>query len=273
MAIIQYNSGVVEEVKPIKMVFGDKELLNFFEDHKKLRTKRLIEVPNSWCIWGEKENKDPNQFNQLATRVTMEKIYSPLMIVHDSELDPDKDLTDRIILKPYPIFKEEVLLLFDSIANEITSENIQNSESNSEFSGSPVPPNLDIIGPTEDRRVLLEYNPDNQGKKFYEFNNFSVFTSRTFGYLHQFFNKNTAVPNNSFAIFADNKSIIIVMDDKVDTYMEMLLDNFEKREKYHGCSHIIAILKKWGDYIKGNKDSMDKPWEDYIRKSKKDGKG
>ena len=119
MAIMQYNSGVVEDVKPRNMMFDDHELLEFFADYAKIRTKRLVEVANSWCVWGEKEHRDPNEFNNLGTRIVGEKIYSPLLIVHDSEMDPDKNLTDKVILRPYKDFKNDLLEYLDMIASEI----------------------------------------------------------------------------------------------------------------------------------------------------------
>lgn len=268
MAIMQYNSGVVEDVKPTNLVFTDGEFLQYFEGHKKLRSRRLLEINNTWCLWGEDEIRDLNNFNQLGTRIVGEKIYTPLLVVHDSEINPELYITDKIINRNYKEFREEILAYFDIIAVEIIGEFNKHQSPEEGFAGTQVAPQLNIIGPTEDKRALMEFNPNQQNDDFYKFENFSIFAAKSFGYLHQFFNNNTSVLSNSFAVYADNKTIIIVMDENVDTIMEKMLNNFETREKYHGCAHIIAITKKWRDYVKGGKIPMEKKWEEYVRKPK-----
>lgn len=270
MAIMQYNSGVVENINPRQVVFTDEELLGYFEENQKLRSRRLSDIPNAWCIWGEDETSAENNFNRLGSRIVGESVYTPILIIHDSELNPDLYLTEKIIHSNYEDFRTTVIGYFDVIAMEILDE-MDYHQSEEGFAGSEFPPKLMIIGPTEDKRVLMEFDPELQGPEFWEFDNFSIFASRGFGYLHQFFNKNTNVLGNSFAIYADNKSIIFIRDENVEFVMEKVLENFEVREKYHGCSHIVAMLKKWAEYIKGGKEPMDDKWEDYTRKLEENG--
>ena len=86
--------------------------------------------------------------------------------------------------------------------------------------------------------------------------------------LKNIFNRNLNIPENSFAIYADNKTIVIVEDEYVEDFMNRLRLNFEKREKYHGCHHMTGIIQKWRDYVKGGKAAMEKKWEDYLEKRK-----
>ena len=263
MAIMQYNSGVVEDIKPNQMVFTDQELLEYFKGSERLRSARMGEIPNTWCLWGESDLMSDNHFNQLGSRIVEEKIYSPLLLVHDSELNPDLYLTDAKILTNYSQFRDEVIGYLDEIAIEIMNEYDRQQSNEGTFGGGEIAPTLDILGPTEDRRALMAFDPTRQKEEFWAMENFSIFASKSFGYIHKFFNKNLEVSRNSFAIYADGKNIIIIPDQHVHDVMQRILDNFEKREKYHGCGHILLIMKKWDEYVKNGKEPMTKPWEDY----------
>jgi hypothetical protein len=43
MAVILYNNGIVEEIKPNNFTFTEKEILKLFENYKNVRSRRLIE--------------------------------------------------------------------------------------------------------------------------------------------------------------------------------------------------------------------------------------
>ncbi|NJO90324.1 MAG: hypothetical protein HC831_16300, partial [Chloroflexia bacterium] len=238
--------------------------------YERMRTTRFEEIYNSWCVWGENDVMEEADFNQLGSRITGESIFSPLLVIHDSELDPYMNLTDPKILRTYDQFQDDLLMFFETLATEIIEER-DHHQSQQGFSGAPIPPILEVLGPTMDKRALLRFHPDRQKDEFYEFESYSAFASRSFNYLHQFFNKNLDVEKNSFAIFADNKSIIIVDDEDVDIFSEKIIENYEKREKYHGCSHLVAMIKKWGDYVKSGKKPMTKKWEEYLDKPKDNG--
>jgi hypothetical protein len=266
MAIIQYSNGLVEDFKAKNLVLAESEILNYFKDFQRVRTKRLIEIPNSWCVWGASDVIDSNAFNQLGSRISGEKIFSPLIIIHDSELDPDWLITDKIILKTYPEFRQDFLSFADNLASEIINQNINQKSEGGAFGGMAVMPSLSIMGPTEDKRILFDFNPENQAPEFWKFENFSFFASRVFGYIHVFFDRNLNVEENSFVIYADVKVIIIIRDQFVKPVLEKMIKNFEKREKYHGCSHMIAMIKKWDDYVNNQKKPIDKKWGDYLQK-------
>jgi len=122
MAVILYPSGVTETYTATGLVFTDDEILNIFKDYNHIRTMRLYEVPNTWCIWGDNGNEDDGNFNKLGSDIVQQNIFSEIMCVHDTELDPSWMLTDDVILKNYEDFRIELLQFFDDIAENVIKE-------------------------------------------------------------------------------------------------------------------------------------------------------
>jgi hypothetical protein len=105
MAIIQYSNGIIEDVKADDLVFTDDEILRLLDGFTSMRTYRLVEVPNTWCVWGENEEDEESEFNNIGTGIVDEPVFSPLLIIHDTELDPSWNLNDSVILHSYKEFK------------------------------------------------------------------------------------------------------------------------------------------------------------------------
>ncbi len=271
MAIVQHSNGFIDQIRPRAAIFSDLELIDIFLEADKIRSRRLLEIPNTWCIWGENEEDEIEEtdFNALGSKVVEEEIFSKLLIIHDSELDPEWNLTDKTIINTYNDFREIAFDFIDAVAMEVIKEKMEAdipfNEGNKNSEG-PVLPRLENLGNTEDKKVLMEFKPVAQVDKFWDFTNFTNFAQRSFEYLHGFFDQNLGLKSNAFVIYADKKGIIVVKDKNVDTFMEKMLDNFEQREKYHGCSNIIAIVKKWRDYVKAKKEPMKGKWSDYMEK-------
>jgi len=259
---MQYNNGVVEHLKPSDNVFEDKEILKLFGEYEELRTKRLVEVPNAWCIWGENKDKkeDPEEFNNLGAKVVGEKIYSPLLILHDSELNPELHLTDKIIIKPYEDFKNEILGFLDGIAQEI----LDNFATQSNLNKDMFIPNVEAIGPTKDKRLLMKLDLEKQIDDFFRFDIFTPFATQSFNYLHKYLNSNLRLSNNAFIIFADKKTVLIIPDDQVENFLRKIIDNYEKREKYRACDHILRMLRKWKKYVEGNRKPLYDEFMNYV---------
>jgi len=274
MAIVQYNNGLIDQFRPMNKVFSELEIIDFFGESENLRSRRLLEVANSWCIWGEASNLDENEFNALGSKIVEEDIFTKLLIIHDSEIDPNWNLTDRTILNTYSDFKEITYDFIDSMAIEVIKEKMEDeipqNDSNFDLENDdpqgPVIPKLRQLGHTEDKKFIFELVPSEQSPKFWNFSNFSNFASRSFEYLHGFIDQNLGLKSNAFVIYSDKKGIIIVKDPHVEDFMHRVLKNFEEREKYHGCSHIMAMTKKWQDYVKNDKKAMTKKWQDYLKK-------
>lgn len=268
MAIIQHNTGFIDQIKPKSAIFDDLELSNIFLNFDRIRSRRLLEIPNSWCIWGENENAEKEiDYNALGSKVVEENIFSNLLIIHDSELNPEWNLTDKTIINTYNDFREIAYDFIDAVAMEVIKDKMEADIDNFDDKNNPeglVPPRLDMLGNTDDKKILMEFKPSSQVEKFWNFSNFSKFAQKSFEYLSGFFDQNLRLKQNSFVIYADKKGIIVIKDSHVDEFMKKMLDNFESREKYHGCSHIIAIVKKWKDYIKDKKKPMKGKWSDYM---------
>jgi hypothetical protein len=50
MAVVLYANGIIEEFKSSGIFFSEEELIASFSSWDKVRSLRLIEVPNIWCI-------------------------------------------------------------------------------------------------------------------------------------------------------------------------------------------------------------------------------
>ena len=103
MAILLYANGLTEETLPEKYTFKDKELIGLFPDFDSLRSYRLYEVPNTWCVWGENDppDKRSDEFHNAASMMTDIPIFSPILFIHDTEINPEWRLTDEMIVMGY----------------------------------------------------------------------------------------------------------------------------------------------------------------------------
>mgnify|MGYP002681925114 CR=1 FL=1 len=122
MAIILYSNGLTEEILPQGLTFSDEDILGFFKTFNNIQTKRLDEVPNTWCVWGELKNPAEDDYNKLASEVIQEHCYSQIFFLHDTEVDPSWNLTDAVIYDNYLIFKKKILKFLDEIAIETIRE-------------------------------------------------------------------------------------------------------------------------------------------------------
>jgi DNA-directed RNA polymerase beta subunit len=243
LALIIYSNGIIEEMIPEGNEFTDNELTLTFSDYEYIHTSRLNEVPNTWCIWGEIENPPPNEFNKLATEAIDFEIYSHVIFVHDSEINPSWKLTDNIIYKSY----SEWLTMVGDFVNEMT-QNIalehRQEMQESEQSASMI--FLSTLGHTKDKRVLFGFNPNEQNDNFYKDNGgWDKFSDKIYEYLVENFDKEPVEENKPFVIFSDAKTIVIIEDQYVDDVINKLLVHFERKEKYEVCKFISEVKDKW----------------------------
>jgi hypothetical protein len=225
---------------PKEFTFTDQEILHIFNDSPSFKTVRLVEVPNTWCVWGNSEKEDDEDFNKLGSDILQRDIYSPIMFVHDTEINPSWMLTDDPILKDYKKFKEDLIHFFDKVAENIMRENEENvnrTEQNLVF--------LNTIGPTEDKRVLFEFDPHRQSNEFYKNNFFTNFSNKVHTFL-----KKSYKDSKDFIIFEDKRSIIIVADENVNFIIDKIIKDFEEKENYEKCSELKTVMEKWKKYKK-----------------------
>ncbi len=238
MSILLYPSGVTETYRSSDLTFTDSEILKIFDEYDYVRTIRLYEVPNTWCVWGENQESDPAVFNKLGTDIVQENVYSEILFIHDTELDPVWMLTDVPILKNYEFFREDLLGFFDDVAENVIQESHEranNNEENLVF--------LNTLGPTEDKRVMFEFDPLSQSEEFYKVQFFEEFAKKVYTFLKKYY-----ADGETFVLYADKKTVIIVKDDNVKFIMDKINKDFERRERYERCSDIKEIMNSWDKF-------------------------
>lgn len=238
MAVILYGNGLTEEITPLGFTFSDAEILNFFKDYN-IQTKRLDEVPNTWCVWGELKKPNEDDYNKLASEIIREHCYSHLIFLHDTEVDPSWNLSDTIIYDGYDVFKKKMLKFLDEVAI-VTIREIEQIRS---ASGKPNLMALDQVAVSADKRVIFRFNPDKQQPDFFKPLHFEEFANKSFNFLDKFYKEGDVLP-----IFADKKMIIVMDDIQVKQYIDLIIKFFEDKEEYLKCARINEIYKNWSEF-------------------------
>jgi hypothetical protein len=245
MAVILYNNGIVEEIKPNNFTFTEKEILKLFENYKNVRSRRLIEVPNAWCLWGEMEHPEAIDFNKLATDIVEIHVFSHLIVIHDSEIDPDWNMTD-ILNKNYVEFRDDLAEFVDSIAQRIIDEAESREETPSIY--------LTTSGLTKDKHVVYMFDPNEQSPDFYDNGSFDNFSEKIFEYFQENFKL-----KDHLTIFADKKIIINVDKENVPIFFNKIIKSFENKEDYEICHELNSIYKNWSSYVSKDKKKRGRP--------------
>lgn len=255
MAVLLYANGLTEEHRPKELTFTDEELLIIFPDFDKTRTYRLREIPNCWCVWGENDpiEKRKDEFNKIGSDILEQLCYSPVLFLHDTEINPEWKLTDAMIFSGYEDFKIEMLRFFNDIAEEIIEERerIKNETGYDPRAGI----NLDQVGISDDKRIIFKFNIDKQNQEFFIDDNFMEFAQRVHDFL-----KFKYKDGDIFTILADKNTIMILDDDQVEGFIEKIIAFFRNAEKYEACSILRNTYDKWTKFKKENPPSKtDKP--------------
>lgn len=254
MAVLLYANGLTEEFKSSGLTFTDEELVNIFSDFDKLRTFRLAEVPNTWCVWGENVpiDKVEDEFNKIGTDILEQSCYSPILFLHDTEVDPSWNLTDKMILSGYEVFKEDMLRFFDDIAADIMEERRMAREEMGEDADGQI--HLEQVGVSEDKRIIFKFDFDKQPKDFFQTENLDQFARKVHNFL-----KFKYKDGDIFAVYAD-KNIIMVSDDaKVKPLIEKLVAFFKDQENYEACSVLRNTFERWEKYKTESQNKKNPP--------------
>ena len=241
MAIRLFENGVTEEYEPKNHVFTDNELIEPFKKYDSLRTVRLKEIPNVWCLFGEYKKPDEDDYNHLGSDIVEYHCYSPVIFIHDTEINPDWGVTETIYFD-YARFKNEILDFLDEIA-QITLDEINKEQ---EENGKPNLMTLEHVGVSEDKRIIFNLSPDKQPIEFYKAPNFTEFANKCYNFLTTSYKIGPI-----FAIFADKRMIIVIEDADVEKFINKLSNNYQEREEYLKCAEINKIYTKWVE-VKNN---------------------
>jgi hypothetical protein len=234
MATLIFTNGILEQNVPTKECFVEEELINLFKDYKKLRTKRIYEIPNCWTMWGENPKPIEENFNRLAAEVVEENVFSPILFIHDSELNPDWNVVDNTLYSDYKRFCDDVFNYVDAIAEEILSEQEEDPDKKKDLMS------LKPLGYTADKRLMFGFIPSEQDPRFYEDEDYRKFAERVFEYLSKNF-----MPLKPFVVYADSKVVVSVEDTDIDTFMDKIIEPFSKKEEYDTCIKLRDIKNKW----------------------------
>lgn len=239
MAVILYSNGLTEELSPKEHTFSDQEILNLFVEFDNMKTQRLDEVPNTWCVWGEFKNPVADDYNKLGSDVLQLHCYSHVVFLHDTEVNPSWNLSESIIHHGYADFKKTLLLFLDDVARQTLEEIAQARQQQ----GTPSLMSLVQVAISIDKRVIFSLDPDGQPPDFYGKENFPGFAEKCYNFL-----KVNYKDGDVFAIFADKKMIIVLTDDKVKTFIDRLIKVYQDKEDYLKCAELNEIYKKWSAY-------------------------
>ena len=249
MGVIVYINGILEEYRPEDLVFTEEEILDIFEEFDEIKTVRLNSSINTWCVFGVNSINDDADLHSVATEILKEPIYSPVLFIHDSEIEPKWKVTDDILYNNY----REFLLDLKNMINDV-AENIVNNIVTSEEYENKIDflPQLSTLGTTSDKRILFSYNPDDQSKDFYNNEEFYTFSKKVFEYITE--NKQEITP---FTIYADKKAVIIIPNKKVKKFLNLMIEKFQHKEEYEICTQISRMITEWDNKVekKNNKEN------------------
>jgi hypothetical protein len=242
MAIIIHSNAIIEEIGPIELVFTEDEILNSFnENYHTMCSKRISEIPNTWAVWGLMDNPPENEFNMIGSDIVELDIDSPLMIIHDSEINPKWKLTDDILQKSYEEFLHDISRFVNEIAIEVIKED-QSKINNGEKDPTLIA--LKQLGITSDKKLLFLFDLNSQTNEFFSDHAFVTFSQKILEYLQINFNKNLK-KKAPFTIFDDNKTVVIVNDEMVEPTLIKIIKTFERVEHYESCKALMEIKEKW----------------------------
>lgn len=238
MAIVVYSNGIVEEFRSLDYTFTEKELVDAYHNYHTLMSSRLIEIPNTWVLWGEMHNPPENEYNKIGDEILDVEVYSHVMFIHDTEINPKWNATDNIIYKSYDEFSGLIARFLDDVSKDIVRQNQE--EMSEEDSQNMI--FLITMGHTKDKRVLFAFNPHEQSDMFFVDGSFDKFAIKIFDYVEPNFDPDFTKP---FVVFADSKTVVICEDRYVYDLIDRMSDVFLKKEKYEICAKLSDMKNQW----------------------------
>lgn len=241
-ALMLYSNGIVEQFKSNGLTFSEEELANLFNEYPEIKSKRVINILNCWCIYGNSPTPDSTNFNKIASDIIRENVYSNALFIHDSEINEKWGLTDSILYKGYDDFLNDLKIEIDRIATSILEQIELNSKVDDDKNKNL--PQLMTVGLTQDKRILFSFNPFDQTKEFYENEEFYTFSQKAYEYISSHPQK-----VEPFTIYEDKKAIIIVDKQHIVTFLQSMLEKFKSKEQYEICTNISKMIKQWPEKI------------------------
>jgi len=246
MSILLYANGITEELKPEEYTFTDDELIQIFDDFPIIRSYRLHESPNTWCIWGQHNpiNSRDDEFNRLGSTIVDQDCFSPILFIHDTEINPGWILTDAMIHHDYLNFQIDIMKYFDDVAADLLElDNGPDGEREQRMK-------LIQMGATNDKRIIFELDPNIQPEVFYKDEHFTEFCEK----IHDYF-KLDFQQDELFTLIEDKNVVIIIREENVNILMDLIMGHFNKHEMYEHSVLIRNTIKKWKEFIETSRNS------------------
>lgn len=235
MAVILYSNAILETLRPAGLVFTEDEIINVFsESYHTMHSKRLIEISNTWAVWASMDNPPSNEYNMLGSDIVDFDIDSPLVLIHDSELNPAWNVTDDVLQFGYDTFLRKI----SEYVNDVANETMKERETSDDQPHSLI--SLVQMGITPDKKLLFSFDPNSQDSEFYEGKTFATFSQKILDYMKNNLAANMAA-KNPFTIFDDNKTVVIVNDEDITATLDVMMDRFAKDENYEACKELMGL--------------------------------
>ena len=237
MAIVLYINGLNEVIKPSSHIFTEGELLKPYNKAAKFKSCRLIEILNGWCLHEDIKNPVEDNLNKIASVIAGQQIYSTCMFIHDSEIDPSWDITDTLF-ENYTTFESVLIKSINSIAEQMLNQYNAWAQENNVLDSMPV---LEPMGSTADKKILFNFNPNQQNVEFYKSPQFYTFSRKVYKFLKT---KKKFKQDNNFVLYEDGKAALIVKPEFIPDIIKQMIDKFQSYEEYEICEDLTTIMNK-----------------------------
>ena len=243
MGILIYRNSLTEELKPQQFTFTDTELLNLFVEFPFVRTHRLSEVPNTWVLWGEhdKLEKEDDEYNEIGSALVQEIVFSPIFFIHDTEINPEWNLTDDIIQTNYDNFKRELFKFIDETAYLIMLEKEEIQKQSGQENNNIIV--LEQTEVTDQKQIVYKLDLNKQPSEFFKREIFLEFSMKAHDFLTKYY-----ANGHTFLIFADKNILIKIDDNQVKPLIDKIIKTFQDEEQYELCLDIKTIYDKWSKF-------------------------
>jgi len=237
MALKLYNNGIIDEVRPCSLTFTEAELVSNFTTASKIKTMRVLEIPNTWCIFGEYVKGSDNDYNALASESVDEDIIFHVLYVHDSELNPEWNMTDEVLLKTYDDFYNDMFDYLNKLAAEFMKNENKEENEGEESEGKLV---LESLGTTKDKKILFLFDINAQDPSFFSDGSFVNFSNKIVSHLLE----EKKIAKNPI-IFKDSKIVITVKPELFKHLMEKIVIEYQRKEEYEICHKLKTMTERW----------------------------
>lgn len=246
MACLIHINGLIDVVNADKLPLNEKDIYNLFTDVicTTFKSKRSTTIKNTWYLWIDNIG-DEIQNNYIGTAMVGRPIYSTLVVLHDSELHPNMNMSEPISIS-YDDFTESLYLHIKDIKSDIYKEEQEN------------PTNIVLIGiGVDDNKVMkFLYDMNEQTDELYD-NEYEIegFFEDCIDHLFYSVENNIILPNSNVTnIYKDNNYCVVIYTNQLLDFIDDILQYYIDIENYEFCSEINKLNDILKNLLKETKD-------------------